>query len=58
VWLGYRVLISVPPHQKVAPYVGLACVAGIVFGGYLSMREEGIGAYDERRDIPTVGLGA
>jgi hypothetical protein len=58
VWLGYRVLISVPPHQKVAPYLGLVCVLGIVFGGYLSMRDEGIGARDEPADIPTVRLGA
>ena len=57
-WLGYRVLISVPPHQRVAPYLGLACVIGIVFGGYLSMRDERIGPRDERVDIPTVRLGA
>ena len=54
VWLGYRVLISVPPHQKAVAYVGLACALGMVVGGYLSMRQEGISPKDEPSDIPTV----
>jgi hypothetical protein len=57
-WLGYRVLIRVPPHQKVAPYLGLACAIGIAFGGYLSMRDEGVAPTDERAEIPTVSQGA
>jgi hypothetical protein len=54
VWLGYRVLISVPPQQKAVAYVGLACAVGILVGGYASIRQEGISPKDESHDIPTV----
>ena len=39
-WLGYRVLISIPPGEKPAAYVGLACVLGIFLGGCASLRRE------------------
>lgn len=39
-WLGYRVLISIPPGEKPAAYVGLVCVLAIVIGAGASLREE------------------
>jgi hypothetical protein len=39
-WLGYRVLISIPPGQKPATYFALVCVAAIVLGSGLSVYEE------------------
>ena len=38
-WLGYRVFISIPPGQKPAAYLGLACVLAIVIGGGDSLRQ-------------------
>jgi hypothetical protein len=53
-WLGYRVLISIPPHETAAAYVGLASAVAILAGGYLSLREEGIAPDDGPPEIPTV----
>ena len=39
-WLGYRVFISIPPGQKPAAYLGLACVLAIVIGGGASLRQQ------------------
>jgi len=36
-WLGYRVLISIPPGQTAAAYVGLACAVAIAAGGGLTV---------------------
>ena len=55
--LIYRVLISPPPHQEAAAYLGLLSALGIAFGGYFSLREEGIARRDEPRDIPIVRPG-
>ncbi|MGH2882293.1 MAG: hypothetical protein ACRDPA_06275 [Solirubrobacteraceae bacterium] len=56
--LIYRVLINPPPHQEAAAYLGLLWALGIAFGGYFSLRQEGIARRDERRDIPIVRPGA
>jgi hypothetical protein len=56
--LIYRVLINAAPHQQTAAYLGLVWALGIAWGGYLSLRHEGIARRDERRDIPTVRPGA
>lgn len=55
-WLGYRVLISVPPDEKISAYLGLASAIGIAVGGYLSMRQEGISTRDARTEVETVAL--
>ena len=55
-WLTYRVLISVPPHQEFGAYLGLACAIGIVCGGWLSMRREGVSGRDQVSEIETVSL--
>ncbi|MEA2159962.1 MAG: hypothetical protein QOD66_2342 [Solirubrobacteraceae bacterium] len=39
-WLGYRVLISIPPGEKPAAYAGLACALAIFVGGCASLRRE------------------
>jgi hypothetical protein len=53
--LIYRVLISPPGHQHPAAYLGLISALGLAYGGYLSLREEGIARRDAPTDIPVVG---
>lgn len=36
-WLGYRVLISVPPAEKWPAYAGLLCALGVLLGAGVSM---------------------
>jgi hypothetical protein len=36
-WLGYRVLISIPPGQKAVAYVGLGCSVAILAGAGFSL---------------------
>lgn len=55
--LIYRVLISPPPHQEAAAYLGLLGAIGIMLGGYVSLREEGIARRDAPIDIPIVRPG-
>ncbi|MBV9466773.1 MAG: hypothetical protein JO206_09070 [Solirubrobacterales bacterium] len=55
-WLIYRVLIDPPSGQQVGAYVGLLGACAIAYGGYASMRQEGIATADEPQEIPTVGL--
>jgi hypothetical protein len=52
--LAVRALISPPPHQQVGAYLGLLATLGVAVGGYLSFRQEGVAARDERTDIPVV----
>jgi hypothetical protein len=56
-WLGYRVLISVPAHQQAAAFLGLASALGIALGGYRSLRREGLPPKDAPSQIETVRLG-
>ncbi len=60
--LIYRVLINEPGPddvvgQKAGAYLGLLCAVGIVYGGYLSMRAEGLSSTDARTQIETVVIG-
>lgn len=55
--LIYRVLISPPPHQQAAAYLGLLSAIGIAVAGYLSLREEGIAGRDQPTEIPIVRPG-
>jgi Mn2+/Fe2+ NRAMP family transporter len=58
-FLIYRVLINVPGSdsvidRKAGAYLGLLSAIGIMYGGYASMRQEGIAASDGPGEIPTV----
>ena len=55
--LIYRVLISPPAHQHIAAYLGLLSTLAIAYGGYRSMRQEGIASRDAPSDIPIVRPG-
>jgi hypothetical protein len=39
-WLGYRVLVSIPPGETAAAYAGLVCALAIFVGGGASLRRE------------------
>jgi hypothetical protein len=56
VWLLYRVLISAPGDRQAGAFVGLISACAIVYGGYESMRKEGIAPQDQPQEIPTVPL--
>jgi hypothetical protein len=61
--LIYRVLINVPGNnavvdQKIGGFIGLISGCAIAYGGYRSLREEGIAPHDEPEDIPTVQSGS
>ena len=56
--LIYRVLINPPARQHTAAYLGLLSAIALAYGGYLSLREEGISRRDAPRDIPVVRPGA
>jgi hypothetical protein len=55
--LIYRVLINPPAHQQAAAYLGLISALVLAYGGYRSMRQEGIASRDAPRDIPVVRPG-
>ena len=55
--LVYRVLINPPAQQHAAAYLGLLSAIALAYGGYVSLREEGIARRDAPRDIPIVRLG-
>jgi hypothetical protein len=55
--LIYRVLINPPAQQHAAAYLGLLSAIALAYGGYLSLREEGIARRDAPRDIPIVRSG-
>jgi hypothetical protein len=59
--LIYRVLINVPGPNSVVDrdagaFVGLLSACVIAYGGYKSLREEGVAPRDERTEIPTIDL--
>jgi hypothetical protein len=59
--LIYRVLINEPGSdsvvvQKPGAFVGLVSALAIVYGGYRSMREEGVAERDGPQEIKTVKL--
>jgi len=55
--LIYRVLINPPSHQHAGAFLGLISALGLAYGGYLSLREEGIARRDAPQEIPVVRLG-
>lgn len=56
--LIYRVLISPPAHEQAGAFLGLLSAIGLAYGGYLSLREEGIARRDAPSEIPIVRPGA
>ncbi len=57
--LIYRVLINVPGangvvDHRIGGFIGLISGCAIAYGGYRSLREEGIAPQDEPKEIPTV----
>ncbi|MBV9607214.1 MAG: hypothetical protein JO027_19015 [Solirubrobacterales bacterium] len=52
--LIYRVLISAPAHEQAGAFLGLLSALGLAYGGYLSLREEGIARRDAPSEIPVV----
>jgi hypothetical protein len=52
--LIYRVLINAPAHEQAGAFLGLLFAIGLAYGGYLSLREEGIARRDAPREIPIV----
>ncbi|HUA45074.1 MAG TPA: hypothetical protein VMA77_07595 [Solirubrobacteraceae bacterium] len=55
--LIYRVLIDAPAHEQAGAYLGLLSAIALGYGGYLSMRQEGIARRDAPTDIPVVRPG-
>jgi drug/metabolite transporter (DMT)-like permease len=55
--LIYRVLINPPAHEQAGAFLGLISAVGLAYGGYLSLREEGIARRDAPREIPVVRAG-
>jgi prepilin signal peptidase PulO-like enzyme (type II secretory pathway) len=56
--LIYRVLINPPAHEQIGAFLGLISAAGLAYGGYLSLREEGVSARDAPGEIPVVRPGS
>jgi hypothetical protein len=54
--LIYRVLISAPGSRLLGAFVGLVSGVALLYGGYRSLREEGIAEGDAPTDIPVVEL--
>jgi hypothetical protein len=59
--LVYRVVINTPGaaslvERKAGGFVGIAAAIAVFYGGYASMREEGLSERDARTDIETVEL--
>jgi prepilin signal peptidase PulO-like enzyme (type II secretory pathway) len=55
--LIYRVLIDMPAHQQAGAYLGLLSALALAYGGFLSLRQEGIARSDAPREIPVVRPG-
>lgn len=61
--LVYRVLIDVPGandvvNRQAGGFIGLVAAILVAYGGYRSLRQEGVAPVDEPTDIPTVKLGS
>ncbi len=56
--LVYRVLVSPPAHEQAGAFLGLLSAIGLAYGGYLSLREEGVASQDAPREIPVVRPGS
>lgn len=56
-WLIYRVVIDPPGGRELGGWIGLIAAAAIAYGGYRSVRLEGIADKDAPREIPVIKLG-
>ena len=56
IWLIYRVLINHPPHEQIGAVLGLLSACLLAYGGFVSLRKEGIAERDQPREIPVVQL--
>jgi type II secretory pathway component PulM len=55
--LIYRVLIDPPAHERAFAYLGLLSALVLAYGGYASMRQEGIAERDGPGEIPVIRPG-
>jgi hypothetical protein len=55
--LIYRVVINPPAHEQLGAFLGLLSAVALAYGGFLSLRQEGIARRDAPRDIPVVRPG-
>jgi bacteriorhodopsin len=55
-WLIYRVWINPAGGREIGGWIGLLSAAAIVYGGYKSIRTEGIAEEDAPTEIPAVRL--
>lgn len=55
-WLIVRVVVSPAGGREIGGWIGLLAAAAIAYGGFSSVRLEGIDAADGPGEIPTVGL--
>jgi hypothetical protein len=55
-WLVVRVVIAPAGGREIGGWVGLLAAAAIAYGGFSSVRLEGIDAADGPGEIPTIGL--
>ena len=56
IWLIVRVLIDPPGGRGIGGWIGLLGAAAIAYGGFASVRKEGIARVDAPTEIPTVDL--
>ncbi len=56
IWLIIRVLIAPPGGRGLGGWIGLLAAAAITYGGYKSVRMEGIARVDAPTEIPTIDL--
>lgn len=56
--LIYRVLVNPPANEQAGAILSLLSAIGLAYGGYLSLREEGISRRDAPSEIPVVRPGA
>jgi hypothetical protein len=55
-WLIYRVLINPPGGREIGGWIGLIAACAIAYGGFESLRMEGIAPSDAPAEIPTIAL--
>ena len=56
-WLVYRVIINPPGGRELGGWVGLIAAVAVAYGGYRSVRMEGIADEDAPHEIPVAKLG-
>lgn len=56
IWLVVRVIIDPPGGRGIGGWIGLIAAAAVTYGGYASLRLEGINPADAPVEIPTIEL--